>query len=334
VNLVSGLFDHIVLQRDATNVSDAAIETSSEASGCLFATVVCSGKALSSFDHVLIGEAADGAARGRLAGLPVGGPYQVKLSVETKTGATLDEITANDVLVGRVWVMAGQSNMQGLGSLCEAAKPNPMVHAFYMDDHWDVAADPVNDLRVAIDPVHKILCGGVQPEVPTMRATGPGSAFGARFYELSGVPQGLIASAHGGTCMQQWDPALKSEAGASLYGATLRRVAKNGGRVAGILWYQGCDDATPERSTAIYTERMKGLISAFRADFNAPQLPFVLVQISRFAERGWSAEGWNGIRNQQYALPSVMPNVATVAAIDLPLEIEPKMGVFSLANAA
>ena len=35
----------------------------------------------------------------------------------------------------------------------------------------------------------------------------------------TGVPQGLIACAHGGTSMAQWSPKLKRLGGDSLYGA-------------------------------------------------------------------------------------------------------------------
>ena len=64
-------------------------------------------------------------------------------------------------------------------------------------------------------------------------------------HRVTGIPQGIIACADGGTSMQQWDPARKSEGGKSLYGATLRRVQKNGGKVAGVIWYQGESDADP-----------------------------------------------------------------------------------------
>jgi hypothetical protein len=134
----------------------------------------------------------------------------------------------------------------------------------------------------------------------------------------TGVPQGVIACAHGGTSMQQWDPAKKDLGGNSLYGATLRRFHKNGSSVAGIAWYQGESDAN-DNDGPKYTQRMIDLIGSFRKDFNAPKLPWVTVQISRVVTMGEPA-GWNSIQEQQRKLPKVIPNSQTVPGVDLMLD--------------
>ena len=64
--------------------------------------------------------------------------------------------------------------------------------------------------------------------------------------EKTGVPIGLIPAAHGGTSMQQWNPALRDLGGESLYGATVERfraIWRQSRRC--ILWYQGESDANP-----------------------------------------------------------------------------------------
>ena len=61
--------------------------------------------------------------------------------------------------------------------------------------------------------------------------------------EATGVPIGLVACAHGGTSMEQWNPAKKDEGGKSLYGSMLRQFQLAGGKVKGVLWYQGESDA-------------------------------------------------------------------------------------------
>jgi sialate O-acetylesterase len=156
------------------------------------------------------------------------------------------------------------------------------------------------------------------PKGPT--GVGPGVAFGQEMFRLTGVPQGLIACAHGGTSMSQWDPALKGRGGGSLYGAMLRRVRKNGGRVAGVVWYQGCSDATPEAAPH-YTKRMMTLVRSMRRDFGDARLPFVAVQIGRVINRASSGEAWwNSIQDQQRRLPLRIPRLAVVPVIDLPLE--------------
>jgi len=138
-------------------------------------------------------------------------------------------------------------------------------------------------------------------------------------FRRTGVPQGLIASAHGGTSMEQWDTSRKEEGGKTLYGATVRRLRKNGGKVAGVLWYQGCSDANTA-AAELYTERMKKLMAEFRKDAGNAKLPIVVVQISRLVSPDPAAAPWNSVQHQQYRLPFVIKNLATVPAVDLSLD--------------
>ena len=138
---------------------------------------------------------------------------------------------------------------------------------------------------------------------------------------LTGVPQGLIACAHGGTSMTQWDPKRNSEGGRSLYGAMIRRLVKNGGRVAGLVWYQGCSDATNADNAKRYTARMKEWVRCLRRDGRDKSLPVAMVQIARVV--GWRADeavNWNSIQEQQRLLPHLIRHLATVPSVDLPLD--------------
>ena len=146
----------------------------------------------------------------------------------------------------------------------------------------------------------------------------PGPAFANRMRQLVGVPQGIIACGHGGTSMTQWDPVRKNEGGKSLYGALVRRLKKNGGCAAGMIWYQGCSDANPN-DAKLYMQRMKKLVSSLRRDCGDKSLPVVIVQIARVVNWGNTAS-WNSIQEQQRLLPKTISNLATVPAIDLPLD--------------
>lgn len=323
MDIITGLFDHIVLQRNAKDTSDAAVSGTSKASGSLLATVTAKGgKVLKGLSEVRIGTVRDGVFTACLKGIPVGGPYTVALFVADTEGAILDRRTVKDVLVGDVWILGGQSNMQGIGDRFNGIKCSNDVRAFFMDDHWGVAKDPIHDLSIAVDQVHVDLCGGVRcvRAKPVRYCAGPGLPFALRMKELLGVPQGVIACAHGGTSMSQWSPALEKLGGKSLYGAMLRRFSKNGGKVAGIVWYQGCSDANAA-AAPLFTRRMKEFVAACRKDFNAPSLPFVQVQISRVL--GWdgdAAKHWNSIQEQQRLLPAVISRCLTVPVIDLSLD--------------
>jgi sialate O-acetylesterase len=316
MQIETGLFDHMVLQRNKRNVSEAAMTGTCDARGPVTVTVRKGKAAVKGFAGATVGAAARGRFAGCLKGLPVGGPYSVELKVGTET------LTVKDVLVGDVWLLGGQSNMQGCGLFPKRRLPvDPQVRAFYMDDRWAVAEDPVHNMWACVDQVHIDLNGGARPGKPDDQwGVCPGPAFGNEMRRLTRVPQGLIASAHGGTSMTQWDPARKHEGGKSLYGAMARRLKKNGGRVAGLVWYQGCSDADGNAAPR-YTQRMKALIAAIRRDSGDKALPVTLVQIARVI--GWGAENavhWNSIQEQQRRLPTIVRQAATVPAIDLPLD--------------
>ena len=126
---------------------------------------------------------------------------------------------------------------------------------------------------------------------------------------------------HGGTSLAQWDPRMRDLGDDSLYGATLARIASVGGKIAGILWYQGESDAVAQDAER-FGERALGLTRAFRADLRQPDLPFYFVQIGCVVGDGrqgwdWSAPGWNRVREAQRQLARELPNAAMVTAIDL-----------------
>ncbi len=250
---------------------------------------------------------------GETVELPVGGPYEVG--------------GANNVLVGDLWVLAGQSNMEGCGALCDLEPPHPFVHSFQSREEWAQAEEPLHWLGESPRPIHHTIWGLPLPETIPPRdpnrasGAGLGLTFAKALYEQTGVPIGLVPAAHGGTSMQQWEPSRRDMGGASLYGATVERFKAVGGKVAGILWYQGESDANPN-DAALYEQRMTELVQAFRADFGQPDLPFYIVQLGIFVcePSPEGIEGWNRIREIQRVWPSTLPHVGMVSAIDLGLD--------------
>ncbi len=244
--------------------------------------------------------------------LPTGGPYEVG--------------GARNVLVGDLWVLAGQSNMEGVGDLVDVETPSPFVHSYQSRERWAVAAEPLHWLGESPRLVHHRLEGRDRvPDEPDPRdpgrnkGAGLGLTFAKQRYAHMVVPIGLIPSAHGGTSMAQWDPALRDHGSASLYGATIARVRAVGGRVAGVLWYQGEADANPT-DLPLYKDRLTQLVDAFRTDLMQPDLPFYYVQLGRLVEASASIDGWNGIREAQRTWAGTRLHTAMVAAIDLALD--------------
>ena len=320
MEILSGLFAHMVVQRNRNGVSDAGFTGRATAMGKVMATVRSATGPVKGCAGAAVGTAAGGEFSGRLSGLPTGGPYTIELSIESKAGKVAETTTVEDVLVGDVWLLGGQSNMQGVGLLKEAEPPHPCVRAFYMHDVWAPAVEPIHNLWGAVDEVHGGVPGAPMP-AGQVSGVGPGVAFGNEVLRLTGgVPQGLICCGHGGTSMEQWDPDKLALGSKSLYGAMIRRFHKNGGAVAGLVWYQGESDAHAAASP-LYTANMEKLVAALRRDTATPGLPVAIVQISRVTFWGaGTSMHWNSIQDQQRRLPDVIDSLAVVPAIDLSLD--------------
>src|SRR6202042_2366339 len=131
-----------------------------------------------------------------------GGPYQLVL------GRGDDCTNVEEFFVGGVWVLAGQSNMEGAGFLENSTPPDDLVRALYMDGHWGKAMDPLHSLNDSPDAAHAPIRWSprVLSRMNTIRTkgVGPGISFGSEMVRRTGgIPQGLVCCAHGGTTMKQ-----------------------------------------------------------------------------------------------------------------------------------
>ncbi|MBN8525233.1 MAG: sialate O-acetylesterase [Planctomycetes bacterium] len=314
-----GLLPGHVLQRTPAGAS-ATITGSLDAglSGPVTATVKRGATILRGQAKRRVGEAGDGRFTATIAGLPAGGPYTVELACGRA------KAVVKEVYVGDLWLMAGQSNMEGVGNLCDAPEPHPLVRNFSMARVWEQARDPLHFLAESPDRCHG--GSGMTPEAAekaktaAIKGAGVGIPFGRLMHERSGVPQGLIATAHGGTSMAQWSPDLKDKGGDSLYGSMRLSLRAVGQPIAGVLWYQGCSDTGAEQA-AIYTTKMQELVAAVRADLGQPELPWVIVQIGRVVEDNDQRSAmWNSVQEQQRRLPETIAHCDVVPAVDLDLD--------------
>ena len=236
-----------------------------------------------------------------------------------------------------VWVLAGQSNMQGCGWLHGALPADERVWSFNSAGQWQIASEPLHKLWESFTPVHQELMRVWMPEADKQisneefarreneaRTTGSGLglAFGVAMAEATGKPVGLIPAAHGGTSLDQWSPRLKGLGGRSLYGAMLQRIQAAGGNLRGILWYQGESDAGTMELGRSYAQRFDDWIAAARADTGIADLPVYVVQIGRVVEppdRQGLWMSWDLVREALRTLPERVPHTAVTSAVDLPL---------------
>ncbi len=259
---------------------------------------------------------------GKLMGVPVGGPYTINCRV--KVGNTLATVSAGPIFVGDLWVLAGQSNMEGVGDLIDVSPPNPRVMLLGMDDRWEQAEEPLHWLVDSPDPVHSGDAKtraerSAQTHKTRTKGAGLGLPFAEALIESTNVPIGLIASAHGGTSMEQWNPSKKDQGGNSLYGSMLRQIKLAGGKVRGVLWYQGESDALGGNAWKVYPKVFTDFIAAVRSDLGQPELPFFYVQIGRFIN-GADPKGWNAVQEAQRTLVDKIPNTAVISVVDLELD--------------
>ncbi len=321
LEITGGLTDYQVVQVQEDGTTVFALSGTAAESGALEGRVLGVQKTV--LDWLPLGDAAPEWAAS-IPGVPAGGPYRVELRV-TANGETLAEDSVVNVLAGDVWVLAGQSNMQGVGNRADVESPDPRVNTFSMSYEWRVAQEPLHTLAESPDSVHFDPAKGDEERANQIagwrdgsKGAGLGLAFAKEMVRRTGRPVGLIASAHGGTSMAQWNPALKDQGGASLYGSMCQQVAAAGGQVRGVLWYQGESDANAEAS-AIFSEKLSALIAAMRNDFNRPELPFLQVQIGRVV-LPWDVDAWNRIQVAQLDATSVIPHTGVVASVDLDLD--------------
>ena len=228
-----------------------------------------------------------------------------------------------------IWVLAGQSNMQGAGKMRKQFPENPSIVMFNMDNTWQVAQHPLHRLYESVAPVHRNINKSSPEEWEKMREQSKQSPIGgvcpglffARHLYANGVNNiGLIPCAHGGTSMNQWDPEKKNLGDESLYGAMLNRIKMTGGNIKGLLWYQGESDAGDPEA---YENKMLRFIDAVRKDTEQPDLPIIFVQINRFYLVKTSEDhkrGWEQVKESQRRIMGLRKNVYMVSAVDLTLD--------------
>jgi sialate O-acetylesterase len=311
---------HAVIQRDAADSATLEVvgETCAASGTEIRATLTGRGLPGGKLEAGVVGKVAQGKVAARVKGVPVGGPYRLEVQV----GAT--KAAVPDLLVGDLFLLAGQSNMDGCGKLVDAEPPSRRVRCFYYDDRWAMAEDPLCRYNEAADPVHWTVApedleqGAQNDRDFRVFGAGLGVRFGKEIARRQGVPVGVLACSHGGTSLGQWSPALLDQGGRSLYGSMVRRVEAAGGKVRACLWYQGESDAATEEGLR-YRANLGAFIQAMRRDLKLPKLPFIQVQLAPWLGDAAQFPHWNKVQTDQIAAEADLPAVATVAAADLTL---------------
>lgn len=309
MKIIRGIKNGAVLQRDENELCSIVFEA--EACGDVTSSMGC----IEKLDETHY----------QLTGIPVGGPYALTISDAE------DEVAIEKIYVGDVWILAGQSNMEGAGrrrakEIAYDLNPNQEVRAYYLDDHWDAARSLLHQQWMNTDPgvqAKYLKIGniatldhfdGFRDNPEKFSGVGPGHFIALRMHELTRVPQAVIPCAMGATGMNDWTP--EDVTPASLYRSMIRRAYDCGGNIRGVFWHQGEGETSPD-GIKNYNDNMKLFISSIRRDLKKKDLPFVQAQIGHTTlpqcSNQETEDNWQRVRELQRKLPEIIPNVSTVS---------------------
>jgi len=173
-----------------------------------------------------------------------------------------------------LFLLVGQSNMAGRGVVTPADKlPQARVLMLNQAGKW----------VPAVDPMHF--------DKPAAVGVGLGRTFGIAVAEASpGVTIGLIPCAVGGSPIGVWEPGAYYEPTKSHpWDDAIQRakIAMRAGTLKGILWHQGESDSNAALAPQ-YEAKLHDLIARFRAELQAPAVPFIAGQLGVFADSPWN----------------------------------------------
>lgn len=241
----------------------------------------------------------NGQWRMQLGRLDAGTGYKIKAFVPKRK----QSVTANNVAVGELWLIAGQSNVDiSLGDLQRKARPPfsqrageflsttskfPQIRLFKVPKA--ASAKPRNTLRSGS------WTGANRGSVAKFSAIGY-----LTFADVSsqlGMPVGVVQASYGGSSIVQWlpqevlasirrpatnrDPARKSHYNAMI--SPLRDAAWSG-----VLWYQGESNGGISGVNPLYNyyqPLLKALLASWRSAFRQSGLPWQVVQIPGYGSR-------------------------------------------------
>jgi sialate O-acetylesterase len=196
-----------------------------------------------------------------------------------------DKLELKDVLVGEVWICAGQSNMKFMVAQTPFAKE----------------AAKANDPGLRIRRVFETPAESPQvkaPGSPWQRAAGKplqgfsavAYVFGAKLRDELKVPVGLVGAYWGGTRIEAWTPTGAEPVVPTVPAGAHQRVSVlyngmihpwAGYALRGALWYQG-EENCGRRDGMKYADRMLALVSGWRAAWGQGDFPFYFVQIAPY----------------------------------------------------
>ena len=230
----------------------------------------------------------------------------------TVKGESGEPRTLQNVVLGEVWLCAGQSNMNR-GT--DVQKENrPAIRLFWLDGSTVPKKEDLGDQIAGWVPCTPEGLAAAKPaiirerETPRTQFAEVGYVFGRKIHEELNVPVGLIKAAFGGSTVESWTPlpgieqqypfdqaVEKGYVGHTpglLYQSMIHGMVPLS--IRGVVWYQGENNGRDRQ----YHIHMKRWIESWRKLWNRPDLPIYFVQIAPTSYAGgnmqqlWEAQSW------------------------------------------
>ncbi len=291
---ISNMTRYQVIQRDSTSSTATYTVTGTCRSGTaniqMQLSYQDSNKVVAPFSWLQLPSTISGTTFSATAtGLPVGGEYKVQFHAVDQNNTLLDSATLQNILVGDIWLCAGQSNLMA-GTTNNADSEHTHARVIMYNSTEDFTNNTRND---------------TSHWAKTKVLGGPCLAFGNKIYSMTGVPVGILWSASAGSGLLNWDTAL--------FIMTKRFVTQSvNWKLAGFLWYQGENEQKDSTWASHYMTMFDTIfVDTLRARSGRPHLPIIAVQLESWTDTGTFATTpygewlrWPVIRNQQELIGS------------------------------
>jgi len=256
----------------------------------------------------------DGTWAATLSQIPSGGLYRLETRFRRTANVQGEWADRGDTRhclgVGDLWVITGQSNSSGSGRGPAYDPPELGVHLYRNSMRWALATHPLNDSTDTRHPVNREAANA---------GHAPYLHFARLLKRALGYPMGLVQTSRGGSYLHEWNPTDPAPSG-GLFRNMVECVQAVGGRVRGLVWYQGEAEGS-ERSGALYLARFTRALAAWRDALGQPDLPVLTVQLNRHFTPVESdlARSWSLVREAQRQAARSLRGVSVVPTFDLPL---------------
>jgi len=221
-------------------------------------------------------------------------------------------IELKNVLLGEVWLCAGQSNMN---RSVQVKEDDPNIRLFWIDGSVVPTKEDLGENSAGwVRSTPKDVATAAPPKKgrgagkPRRSFAEVGYVFGRKIHAELKVPVGLIKCAFGGSQVQAWTPVADiektypfgkpAEGGylghrkGLLYQTMINGIVPLSMR--GVLWYQGENDGRSK----IYHKDLTKWIASWRKLWSRDDMPFYMVQIAPTTYAGgrmqyiWEAQTW------------------------------------------